>query len=449
MAQFDQAFWKRLYTAFDPFRQLQANDPAWVDCRSVRGDEDVLKGLGQEILRSEGVTCQLYSGHRGGGKSTELLRLKQFLEENQYRVVYFAVDDEDLEPEDTEYGDVLIACARQLIKQLKPANTGERTPLGRLGTWSAKLWKSLYDLGLTELSLEEFAYETPDLGLGKLSTTIKTNIAKRQQIRRQVELDADSLIDILNQLIKDALNGAPSDRLVLIADNLDRVVEKFDPDSRRSNYEQIFVNHSDDLKALDCHLIYTVPIPLVYSFQATAMEERYKPVEVLPMVMVKTPNGLPCPKGIEVMKDIIQRRFRAADQGLDLVDMFEEMAAVEQLCLMSGGHVRNLMNLMKATLQNTETLPIQNRAVKRAMSELRDTYRRTIDETDWALLARVHLDKTIINNDEHRKLLFQRCILEYWCLNEEEEEVKWHDIHPLIFGVERFQRALKQVSAEE
>ena len=253
----------------------------------------------------------------------------------------------------------------------------------------------------------------------------------------------------MNQLIKDALNGAPSDRLVLIADNLDRVVEKFDPDSRRSNYEQIFVNHSDDLKALDCHLIYTVPIPLVYSFQATAMEERYKPVEVLPMVMVKTQDGLPCPKGIEVMKDIIQRRFRAADQGLDLVDMFEEMAAVEQLCLMSGGHVRNLMNLMKATLQNTETLPIQNRAVKRAMSELRDTYRRTIDETDWALLARVHLDKTIINNDEHRKLLFQRCILEYGCLNEEEEEVKWHDIHPLIFGVERFQRALKQVSAGE
>jgi hypothetical protein len=344
---------------------------------------------------------------------------------------------------------VLIACARQLIKQLKPAKPGEKTTMGRLQTWSEKLWRSLSDLGLTELSLEEFSYETPDLGLGKLSTTIKTNTAKRQQIRRQVELDADSLIDILNQLIRDALNGKPSDRLVLIADNLDRVVEKFDPDSRRSNYEQIFINHSDDLKALDCHLIYTVPIPLVYSFQATAMEERYKPVEVLPMVMVKTQDGVPCPKGIAVMKDIIQRRFRAADQSLDLENVFEEMEAVEQLCLMSGGHVRNLMNLMKATLQNTETLPIQNRAVKRAISELRDTYRRTIDETDWALLARVHLDKKIINNDEHRKLLFQRCILEYWCLNEEEEEVKWHDIHPLIVGVERFQRALTQISTGE
>ncbi|MBW4514888.1 MAG: ATP-binding protein [Timaviella obliquedivisa GSE-PSE-MK23-08B] len=449
MAQFDQAFMKRLYTAFDPFRQLQANDPEWVDCQSVRGDEDVLKGLGREILRSERVTCQLYSGHTGGGKSTELLRLKQFLEDNQYRVVYFAVDDEDLEPEDTEYGDVLIACARQLIKELKPAKPDEKTTMGRLQTWSDKLWRSLHDLGLTELSLEEFAYETPDLGLGKLSTTIKTNTAKRQQIRRQVELDADSLIDILNQLIRDALNGEPSDRLVLIADNLDRVVEKFDPDSRRSNYEQIFVTHSDDLKALDCHLIYTVPISLVYLSHAMAMADRYKPVEVLPMVMVKTPDGQPCPKGIEVMKDIIQRRFRAADQSLDLVDVFEEMTAVEQLCLMSGGHVRNLMTLMKETLQHTETLPIRNRAVKRALSGLRDTYRRTIDEPDWVLLARVHLDKIIINNDEHRKLLFQRCILEYWCLNEEEEEVKWHDIHPLIFGVERFQSALKQVSTGE
>ena len=44
--------WKKLYTAFDPFRPLPANDPAWVDCASVRGDEDILAGLGLEISRS-------------------------------------------------------------------------------------------------------------------------------------------------------------------------------------------------------------------------------------------------------------------------------------------------------------------------------------------------------------------------------------------------------------
>jgi hypothetical protein len=67
--------WKKLYTAFDPFRPLPANDPAWVDCASVRGEEDILAGLGLEIQRSPKVTCQLYAGHRGAGKSTELRRM--------------------------------------------------------------------------------------------------------------------------------------------------------------------------------------------------------------------------------------------------------------------------------------------------------------------------------------------------------------------------------------
>jgi hypothetical protein len=115
----DLIFWRKLYKAFDPFRPLPANDPAWVDCRDVRGDEDIISGLGTEILRSEGVTCQLYAGHRGGGKSTELLRLEDYLKNQGYQVIYFAADDSDVEPIDTGYSDILLACAKQLINSLK------------------------------------------------------------------------------------------------------------------------------------------------------------------------------------------------------------------------------------------------------------------------------------------------------------------------------------------
>ena len=85
--------WKKLYTAFDPFRPLPANDPQWIDCAEVRGEEDILMGLGLEIERSETVTCQLYAGHRGAGKSTELLRLQDSLQASGFRVIYFAADD--------------------------------------------------------------------------------------------------------------------------------------------------------------------------------------------------------------------------------------------------------------------------------------------------------------------------------------------------------------------
>ena len=59
----DRQFWKRLYKAFDPFRPLPAGNKQWVDCREVRGDKDILTGLGKEILCSDVVTCQLYAGH--------------------------------------------------------------------------------------------------------------------------------------------------------------------------------------------------------------------------------------------------------------------------------------------------------------------------------------------------------------------------------------------------
>jgi hypothetical protein len=45
-----------------------------------------------------------------------LLRLKENLEARGYFVVYFAVDDQDIEPEDVEYADILMACTRHLVE---------------------------------------------------------------------------------------------------------------------------------------------------------------------------------------------------------------------------------------------------------------------------------------------------------------------------------------------
>ena len=65
-----------------------------------------------------------------------------------------------------------------------------------------------------------------------------------------MEQQAESLIDILNEFIGEALGDRPSHHLVLMVDNLDRIIERYDGENQQSNYEQIFVNHSDQLRAL-------------------------------------------------------------------------------------------------------------------------------------------------------------------------------------------------------
>ena len=89
----------QISNAFDDLQPLQAGDPAYVDCAEVRGDTNILVDLGNKLLRSDRMVCQLYAGHRGGGKSTELLRLKDHLEKKGSVVVYFAADEDDIDPE--------------------------------------------------------------------------------------------------------------------------------------------------------------------------------------------------------------------------------------------------------------------------------------------------------------------------------------------------------------
>jgi len=103
------------------------------------------------------------------------------------------------------------------------------------------------------------------------------------------------------------------------------------------------------------------------------------------------------------------------------------------------------MNLMKAALQNTRELPISTRSVQRAISELRDTYRKVIDGHEWEALVRVSQEKLITENDDQfRSLLSRRCILEYRYIDAEGAAQVWHDVHPLVRGLDGFEWALER-----
>ncbi|NEQ25645.1 MAG: ATP-binding protein, partial [Microcoleus sp. SIO2G3] len=79
----------------------------YINFSSVRGGE-IVEELGQTILLSDESTCQLFTGHIGCGKSTELLRLKEELEQQSFHVVYFE-SSQDLDMADVDISDILLA----------------------------------------------------------------------------------------------------------------------------------------------------------------------------------------------------------------------------------------------------------------------------------------------------------------------------------------------------
>ena len=274
-----------IYNAFDSFRPLPAQDPVYVDCREVRGDGDILIELGNQVLLANRFTHQLYSGHRGAGKSTELLRLSQFLEQHGFRVVYFAADDEDIDAEDAQYTDILLACTRHLLQALKGP---QENPVWR---WVQSRMQALTELLQSEITLDNISIDAQITQFAKLTATLKASPDTRAKIRQIIEPHTVSLIEALNQFIAEAMANLPqqsTQKLVVIADNLDRITPVIAGEGARSNHEQIFIDRNEQLKALNCHVIYTVPISLVYSGRATDLRDIYDTdPQVLPMIMVR------------------------------------------------------------------------------------------------------------------------------------------------------------------
>lgn len=437
---------KNIYNAFDPFEALPAGDPVYVNCSQVRGEEDILVDVGREITYNNRKTHQLYTGHRGAGKSTELLRLKADLEQQGYRVVYFAAEEADIDPEDAQYTDILLACTRNLLKEL----SGNE---GAIQQWLGSRKQELIDAMQSEVGFDSLKAEVP---FSKLMATLKVSPTARAQIRKIVEPHTPSLIEALNEFIWEAMAKTAeetTDKLVLIVDSLDRIPPIL-REKEPSNHEQIFIDRSEQLKMLNCHVIYTVPISLVYSGRGTDLRDIYDAeIQVLPMVMVRDEDGNICDSGLDAMRALVRERV-CHETGISATqtlvgDIFDAQETLDQLCLMSGGHMRNLMQMAQEAIKQTSTLPITKKAVRLGITKARNTYRNTVYEPQWPLLAKVSRTKEILNDEAHRELLFNRCILEYRYSNDEGELVCWRDVHPLLLGVKEFRAAIERLDAEE
>jgi len=418
-----------MYNAFAP-TPLQPGDPAYVDCRAVRGDEDVVEDLGRTVRRSHSFTYQLYSGYRGSGKTTELLRLKKDLEDRGHVVVYFAADEEDISVQDAQYTDILLACTRHLLRGLEKANPDP------ILNWLKGRLKDLKDVMLTEINVDKVDLELGLKEFAKLTAAVRTKPGQRQQIRERLEPHTGSLIQAINAFINDSRIYLPKKaKLLVIVDNLDRIVPIF-KEHGRSNHEEIFLDRHEQLKALNCHIIYTVPISMIYSRWATELKDNYGIPLVLPSIMVRQENGEADEQGLEILQQLIRQRVPPNLQEALIPEVFESEAVLRELCLMSGGYVRDLVELMQQAITKTDMLPIQAKAVQRGADALRDVYKNAIEPNEWIQLAKVSLSKRLNSSQKH--LLFKQYVLEYRYLDTQADRRVFYVIHPLIEGIRDF-----------
>jgi hypothetical protein len=203
----------------------------------------------------------------------------------------------------------------------------------------------------------------------------------RKLLRIEIQQRTAQFLEDLNDLI-DKLQMQLRDRdkkgLVIIIDSLDRIIlHPLDDKGARNTHSAIYLEHADHLKAPHCHVIYTVPISIYFSEN---LSKAYADLPLmLPMIKVFEENGEVCADGLNAMGKVIAQR-------VDVEHIFEDASTVEKLCLASGGHIRDLMILMRYACEYSDE-HISALAVDKAIRALVREYDRVVKDADLPRLV--------------------------------------------------------------
>ncbi|MEW6651789.1 MAG: hypothetical protein AB1453_16560, partial [Chloroflexota bacterium] len=434
---------REVFQVTDPAQPLASGDPRYVICSDVRGSEDAVDYLFNTIAwQQEGAfSYQLFSGHRGCGKSTELLRLKARLEEAGYVVVYYE-SQSDLDLNDVNYSDIILSIVRRVTGDLAQRGVKlDNQLLDEVEVWFAETlytkdqWRELQRTLEAETALGvDTAPQLPIVVrlLARLMGQIKSGEQVKNTIRGKLDPQISQLIARANLLLTEARRQLKQP-LAILVDDLDKInLQDIAPG--RTSHDAIYIDHGDQLCSLAAHIIYTIPISMLYSVSAPALRSNFPERAVLPMIKSHERDGNLYQPGMDKLREILACR-------IDLDKIFTP-DAVEHLCRMCGGHPRDLMTLVRYTTrypQNRWPRPLDLESAQRAVGRLITEYSRAIPEDFYPWLAQISLNKSIRNDNIHSKMLYYTMAMEYY-----NGQTPWYDVHPAVQELPKFQTALIQ-----
>ncbi|HAX85951.1 MAG TPA: hypothetical protein DCY91_06685 [Cyanobacteria bacterium UBA11370] len=380
----------------------------------------------------------LFTGHRGCGKSTELKRIQKLWKED-YRVIYLEVNEET-DINDAQYTDLYLIVIKQVEFELRKLGLNfDAQLLKNFEAWFKDVTKEDEQSVEKSVSIQGEATLGPEAPfiaklLVKLLAQIKGSEKQKTTIRQTLEKDLSRLKADINLLLGDAYVKIRSKfpqckGLLIIFDNLDRVPPAV--------ADHLFLDYAAQLQELHCTLIYTVPISVLCSPKNPLKQWEGDP-HIVPMVNIYQFERDRCDlnynqTGLDAVASLIEKR-------VDIDAVFTSRDVLLEMAKASGGHVRQLMQMMRTACQRASTQKhpkIDADDVTYAIKQQQFSFERFIPEDHYPLLAQVCLSKNVSKDKIGQLMLFNTSVLEY------NGDKRWNYPNPVVKRNEFFQEAIK------
>jgi hypothetical protein len=350
-----------------------------------------------------------FSGHRGCGKSTELLHLMAHPGiQKKYWPINFSIREE-ADIIDMDFRDILLAIGSRMFRDYRKA--GGKLPdqlLKELNGWRGKVEEEVKTIHSGRTGFEIGA--GLDAFFAGTGLKMKLEPATRAELRQVFEKDITGLIYVINNIATAIYSKEHRIPLVLIDD-----LDKPNLDEARA----IFHDRREIMMQPNCAIIYTVSSALFYTKEFEAIRDQ---AIFLPNIKLH-PHHEPDVRDRDGFQTL--RRFVYVRMNPNLMDP----QALEEAIAYSGGVFREMARIMRTAIgraRRRKSARVEIADVEWASTEIRNEYRRILDEADIELLKRVHQQNHLEYDDRLRPLLQLLAILEY------RNGENWCDIHPVL-----------------
>jgi Cdc6-like AAA superfamily ATPase len=383
----------------------------------------------------------LFTGHRGSGKSTELKRIQKLWEQS-YHVIYLEVNEET-DINDANYTDLYLIVIKQVEFALRKLGLNfDQRLLNSFENWFKEITKENEESVEksvnvdAEASLEGGAPFIAKL-MVKLLAQIKGSDKQKTTIRQILEKDISRLKADINLLLDDAYvklrKKYPEFKgFLIIFDNLDRIPPGV--------ADHLFFDYAAQLQELHCTIIYTVPISVLCSPKNPLSLFNGNP-HIVPMVNIyqldRNIRNLEYNLlGLDAIASLVEKR-------VDIDAVFNSRAELLELAKASGGHVRQLMQMMRSACQTASTKKhpkILSDDVIYAIKQQQFSFERFIPNDHYPLLVQVCIKKDVSKDDIGQLMLFNTSVLEY------NGDNRWNYPNPVVMQNEFFKQALAEIT---
>ena len=363
--------------------------------RIVYKNLNVRKEDGKFLFNSsmDGInkTILFLGGMRGSGKTSELVKYAENLNNPSCFFCVTCNIDQELDMNELEYMDILILQLEQLTKRLNEHDFSiDEGIIKRMEGWFSEREKEIKKELKGEVGFEtgvEASIKTPFLSLlnifGKFKTGVTGSYERANIVRQNLKNNFIPFANIFNEFIEETnlslRENNIAQEILFIVDGLEKTMSA---DTRK----RIIIEEQNRIDKIKAYTIFTLPIELMNERQSL---NQFSSVESFPFVKLIEPDNSKNESAFSKFREFVYKRI---DKKL-----FANEDIVNKAINYSGGSPRELLIILEMTafFVDDNTIVIDEKALDKALDRLSKQTAQYITKEMFVKM------KEIVENNKH------------------------------------------------